>query len=52
MLKIKDCVDLNWLVCKYGLRVAHHIDVPGTYLFYTDYFYEKYFERVETEEKK
>ena len=32
-------IDLNWLVCKYGLRVARHVDVPGTYLFYTDYFY-------------
>lgn len=39
MLKIKDFIDIDYLRQKYDFRLAHHVDEPGTYLFYTDYFY-------------
>jgi folate-binding Fe-S cluster repair protein YgfZ len=39
MLKIKDNVDLKWLMYKYELDYALHCDMPGKYLFYDDTLY-------------
>jgi folate-binding Fe-S cluster repair protein YgfZ len=39
MLKIRDDVDLKWLMYKYELHYALHCDMPGKYLFYDDTLY-------------
>ncbi len=38
-LKIDEKIDLEWLMYKYQLRYAHHVDEPGKYLFYSDTLY-------------
>ena len=32
-------IDLEWLMYKYQLRYANHVDEPGKYLFYSDTLY-------------
>ncbi len=39
MLEIDEKIDLEWLMFKYQLRHAPHIDEPGKYLFYSDTLY-------------
>lgn len=38
-LKIDEKIDLEWLMYKYQLRYAPHVDEPGKYLFYSDTLY-------------
>lgn len=38
-LKIDEKIDLEWLMYKYQLRYANHVDEPGKYLFYSDTLY-------------
>ena len=38
-LKIDEKIDLEWLMYKYQLRYANHIDESGKYLFYSDTLY-------------
>lgn len=46
MLKIKDYIDLKWLMFKFQLRYALHCDEPGKYLFYSDTLYIQPYDRV------
>ncbi|MCI8411953.1 MAG: hypothetical protein HFJ40_05945 [Clostridia bacterium] len=46
MLKIKDNVDLKWLMYKFDLRYATHCDEPGQYIFYSDTFYIDIYDRT------
>lgn len=39
MLKIKDYIDMDWIIQKYNLIMAGHCDEQGVYLFYNDYLY-------------
>ena len=39
MLTIDKKIDLEWLMYKYQLRYAPHVDEPGKYLFYSDTLY-------------
>lgn len=39
MLRIKDEINLDWLMKKYFLRYAGHVDEPGKYLFFSNTFY-------------
>lgn len=39
MIKIKDSVDLKWLMYAYSLRYTNHCDEQGQYIFYSDTFY-------------
>ena len=39
MLEIDKKIDLEWLMFKYQLRYAPHVDEPGKYLFYSDTLY-------------
>ena len=39
MLKIKEMINLEWLMYKYQLRYAGHVDEPGKYLFFSNTFY-------------
>ena len=38
-MEIDEKIDLEWLMFKYQLRYAPHIDEPGKYLFYSDTLY-------------
>ena len=33
MLEIDEKIDLEWLMFKYQLRYASHVDEPGKYIF-------------------
>lgn len=46
MLKIKDNIDLKWLLNTYNLRYANHCDEAGKYLFYSDTLYISPYNRV------
>ena len=46
MLKIRDEIDLKWLMLKFRLRYAPHCDEPGKYLFYSDTLYISPYDRV------
>lgn len=46
MLKIKDNVDLNWLIRNFALRLAKHCDEAGLYIFYSDTLYIDRFNRT------
>ena len=46
MLKIKDSVDLNYLIKNFGLRLANHCDEAGQYIFYSDTFYIDIYDRT------
>ena len=39
MLKIDEKIDLKWLMYKFKLRYANHVDEAGEYLFYSDTFF-------------
>ena len=39
MLEIDEKIDLEWLMFKYQLRYAPHVDEPGKYLFYSNTLY-------------
>ena len=39
MLEIDKKIDLEWLMFKYQLRYAPHVDEPGKYLFYSNTLY-------------
>lgn len=38
-LKIDEKIDLEWLMYKYQLRYANHVDESGKHLFYSDTLY-------------
>ncbi len=46
MLKIKDEIDLKWLMYKFDLRNANHCDEPGQYLFYSDTLYINWYDKI------
>lgn len=46
MLKIDEKINLEWLIFKYQLRYAPHVDEPGKYLFYSDTLYINPYDRV------
>lgn len=39
MLEIDEKINLEWLMFKYQLRYAPHVDEPGKYLFYSNTLY-------------
>ncbi len=46
MLKIKDKIELNWLIRNFGLRLANHCDEAGKYIFYSDTLYIDIYDRI------
>ncbi len=46
MLKIKDKIELNWLIRNFGLRLANHCDEAGQYIFYSDTLYIDIYDRI------
>lgn len=46
MLKIKENIDLNWLIRNFELRLANHCDEAGQYIFYSDTLYIDIFDRT------
>lgn len=46
MLKIKENIDLNWLIRNFELRLAGHCDEAGQYILYSNTLYIDIFDRT------